>query len=110
MARNYNIWFVEDNSRAYLDSGSKTVHDGHGHDLYRYHNGNLLPVSGEGALVIKSDGRILDKQEIRSVLSRITANLQKRSGQYLPQCPGKQPEPLHAHSSLVSLQRKPEPP
>ena len=61
MARNYNIWFMEDNSRAYLDSGSKMVHDGHGHDLFRYHNGNLLPVSGEGVLVIKSDGRILDK-------------------------------------------------
>ena len=61
MARNYNVWFMENNSRAYLDSGSKTVHDGHGHDLYRYRNGNLLPVSGDGSLVIKSDGRILNK-------------------------------------------------
>ena len=61
MARNYDVWFMENSARAYLDSGTQMVHDGRGHSLYRYQGGKLLALSGKECLTVKADGRILDK-------------------------------------------------
>ena len=61
MARSYNVWLLKNNSQAYLDSGTRMIHDGGGHNLYRYENGKLLELSGDDVLVVKADGRIVDK-------------------------------------------------
>ena len=61
MARNYHVWFLENNSQMYLDSGTRMVHDGKGHHLYRYENGKLLKLNGNETLEVRADGRIIEK-------------------------------------------------
>ena len=65
MARNYPVWFMENDSHMYLDSGSRTVHDGHGHDLYRYADRKLIALSGNGSMDVQTDGRIVDSTGIQ---------------------------------------------
>lgn len=61
MARNYNVWLMNRSGGLFLDSGTQMIHDGRGHDLYRYQNGILTPLSGNDTMTLKADGRILDK-------------------------------------------------
>ena len=60
MARNYPVWFMEGNSKMFLDSESRMVHDGQGHNLYRYSDGRLQALSGKGTITVMADGRIVN--------------------------------------------------
>ena len=85
MTKDYTVFFLN-GSQMLLNSGSHMVHDGNGHNLYRYQNGQLLALNGQASLTIQQDGRLLDRNGIQAGYIHdyqgfLTAS---RGGNYVP--------------------------